>query len=104
MGAVGKVLTRSPSVALDPIRELEVFVRKLEELKDLVGSFSEKLFSPNWRKLDARLMHLINTLGRIRPGDEVGARQRSDLLRAILESCTLLDKPSERPSAQGEDP
>ena len=33
MGAVGKVLTRSHSVALDPIRQLEVVARKVEELK-----------------------------------------------------------------------
>jgi hypothetical protein len=100
----GRVISRSPSKKLDPMSELSVCSQKLAGLEKQLETFGEKKSSSAYRRLDTQMTHVLNRVERIEPTDELGAEQRSDMLKALLRCFQRLEEKSEPTAEPGPRP
>ena len=85
---------------LDGQVEVQKCKQKITEVNELISNFRGERLDSMWRKIDTKLMHLLNRIERI-SGDATVKSEKSELLKDVLKSMEELE--SKDPSRKSEE-
>lgn len=91
MEQTGETLTY-PKYDLDCVEEFQTIDEKIQEVKAMISGLNTGPTSGPYKKIEAKIAHLVKRIDRTISKDEATAKQRSQLFAQILDLSSALEK------------